>query len=143
MQLAEGLAAAHAERVIHRDLKPGNLRLTPDDRLKTLDFGLAKLLRPAEESALGEGPTESASLTQAVVGTLPYMAPEQLRGEGADHRTDLWAAGVVLYEMATGRRPFEEKLVSALTDAILHQPPPPPGRLKHDLSPRLEEIILK
>jgi TolB-like protein/thioredoxin-like negative regulator of GroEL len=71
------------------------------------------------------------------------MAPEQLRGEAVDARTDIWAAGVVLYEIATGRRPFEEKLVSALTDAILHESPPLPGRLKHDLSARLEEIILK
>ena len=101
-QLADGLAAAHAKQVVHRDLKPGNLRLTPDGRLKILDFGLAKLLKPREGAAGGEGPTESASLTQAVVGTLPYMSPEQLQGEEVDARTDIYAAGVVLYEIANG-----------------------------------------
>jgi len=142
-QLADGLAAAHAKQVVHRDLKPGNLRLTPDGRLKILDFGLAKLLKPREGAAGGEGPTESASLTQAVVGTLPYMSPEQLQGEEVDARTDIYAAGVVLYEMATGRRPFQERTSTALVGAILHTPPSPPRQLKPGLSPRLEDIILK
>ena len=104
-QLAEGLEAAHAEGVIHRDLKPGNLRLTPVGRLKVLDFGLAKLLRPVSDIAH----TESLSQTRGAAGTLPYMAPEQLRSEPADARSDIWAAGVVLYEMATGRRPFPQR----------------------------------
>lgn len=138
-QLAEGLAAAHEQGVIHRDLKPGNLRLTPDGRLKILDFGLAKLLRPVAETAT----TESFTETQAVAGTLPYMAPEQLRGQAADTRTDIWMAGVVLYELATARLPFLEKLPTALADDILHKAPPTPGRLNPELSSRLEEIILK
>ncbi len=138
-QLAEGLAAAHEQHIIHRDLKPGNLRLTADSRLKILDFGLAKLLQPFSATAATESLTES----QVVVGTLPYMAPEQLQGELVDARTDIYAAGVVLYEMATGRRPFQETLSTALTDAILHRPVPPPGRLQPDLSPDLERIILK
>ncbi|MFQ5927922.1 MAG: protein kinase, partial [Terriglobia bacterium] len=141
-QLAEGLAAAHAAGVVHRDLKPGNLRVTPDGRLKILDFGLAKLLRPAVDPA-SAATAESLTETQAVAGTLPYMAPEQLRGETVDARTDLWAAGAVLYEMAAGRRPFEAKLATALTDDILHKPPPSPGRLNPDLSSRLEEITLR
>jgi serine/threonine protein kinase/tetratricopeptide (TPR) repeat protein len=139
-QLAEGLAAAHAEAVIHCDLKPGNLRLTPDGRLKILDFGLAKLLQPASVTALTE------SLSQAhdtVTGTLPYMAPEQLRGEPADARADIWAAGAVLYEMATGRRPFDAKISTALAGDILHKPPPSPRQLKPELSPKLEDITLK
>src|SRR5437867_1212279 len=99
VQLAHGLEAAHREGVMHRDLKPGNLRITPDGRLKILDFGLAKGLRQ------GEG-TDLTSLTTVgeVVGTLAYMAPEQLRGERVDARTDLYAAGAGLYERATGRR---------------------------------------
>ncbi|MGH9602674.1 MAG: protein kinase domain-containing protein [Terriglobales bacterium] len=138
-QLAEALGAAHAEGIVHRDLKPGNLRLTPDGRLKILDFGLAKLLQPVSETA----PTESLRETRGVAGTVPYMAPEQLRDEPVDARTDVWAAGAVLYELATGRRPFEAKLATALTDDIIHHPPPAPRQLQHHLSPRLEDIILK
>ncbi len=138
-QLAEGLAAAHAEGVIHRDLKPGNLRLTPDGRLKILDFGLAKLLQPASGVAAMVSTTE----THAVAGTLPYMTPEQLRGEAADARSDIWAAGAVLYELATGRRPFDAKISTALAGDIQHKPPPPPRQLKPDLSPKVEDVILK
>jgi eukaryotic-like serine/threonine-protein kinase len=101
-QLAQGLEAAHAEGIVHRDLKPGNLRITPDGRLKILDFGLAQLLPKAGEADAAATLTQ----TQVLVGTLPYMAPEQLRGEENDERSDIWAAGAVLYEMATGRRAF-------------------------------------
>lgn len=138
-QLAEGLAAAHEQNIVHRDLKPGNLRITPDGRLKILDFGLAKLVRPFSDA----GMTASVTETHAVSGTLPYMAPEQLQGAPVDPRTDIYAVGTVLYEMATGRLPFQEKLSTNLADAILHKPAPPPGRLKPDISPRLEQIILK
>lgn len=138
MQLAEGLAAAH-EQVVHRDLKPANLRITPDGRLKILDFGLARLLRPVTEAAN----TQSLTATQAVAGTLPYMAPEQLRGDPVDARTDIWAAGVVLCEMCTGRRPFEARTSTALAGDILHQPPTAPSELNPKISPRLEEIIIK
>ncbi|MEE9294687.1 MAG: protein kinase, partial [Phycisphaerae bacterium] len=141
VQLAEGLAAAHEQRVVHRDLKPANLRVTPDGRLKILDFGLAKLVRPDVVSATAT--TESFTETQGVAGTLPYMAPEQLRGEGVDHRTDIWAAGVVLYEMATGRHPFEAKFAAALAADIQTKPPVPPSQLNPKSSRRLEEIILK
>ena len=139
LQLVEGLAAAHEQGVIHRDLKPVILRLTTDERLKILDFGLARLVRclsPMDD-------TESSLDTVVFAGTLPYMAPEQLRGAAGDVRSDIYSAGVVLYELATGRLPFPEKLATALADDILHQAPPPPGRLRPELSPRLEEIILK
>ncbi len=139
MQLAEGLAAAHDHGVVHRDLKPGNLRVTSDGRLKILDFGLAKLRLPVTASAA----TESLSETQAMAGTLPYMAPEQLLGGEIDARTDIHAAGSVLYEMATGQRPFADVERSQLIGAILHRPPLPPTALNPRLSPELERIIGK
>ncbi|HKT70327.1 MAG TPA: protein kinase [Terriglobales bacterium] len=137
-QIAEGLAAAHEHGIIHRDLKPGNLRVTADGRLKILDFGLAQVTRPANL----EEPTQSIA-TDTVSGTLPYMAPEQLAGEPPDQRSDIYAAGTVLYEMATGRRPFTDKLATKLTDAILHQPPVTPRAFNANVSPELERIILK
>ena len=138
-QLAEGLAAAHEQGVVHRDLKPGNLRITADGRLKILDFGLATLRPPTG----GAAAMETYSQTETLAGTLPYMAPEQLRGEPADAHSDIWAAGTVLYEMVTGQQPFNEKVATATADAILHNAPAPPGRLAHRLSPHLEHIILK
>jgi eukaryotic-like serine/threonine-protein kinase len=139
VQLAEGLAAAHERRVVHRDLKPGNLRVTSDGRLKILDFGLAKLWHPSTAS----GATASLSETQAMAGTLPYMAPEQLLGESIDARTDIHAAGSVLYEMATGQRPFAKLEHAQLIAAILRQAPAPPGQLNPQVSPELERIVGK
>ena len=138
-QLAEGLAAAHEHGVVHRDLKPGNLRLTSDRRLKILDFGLAKLRRPVSETAT----TECLSETQTMVGTLPYMAPEQVLGGEIDARTDIHAAGSVLYEMATGQRPFAEVPSGHLIGAILRRPPAEPRKLNPRISPELERIIGK
>jgi eukaryotic-like serine/threonine-protein kinase len=139
IQLANGLACAHQEGVIHRDLKPGNLRITPDGRLKILDFGLARLMEQHGDLA------KTASLTQSqeVTGTLPYMAPEQLRGESTDERSDIWSAGAVLYEMATGQRPYPEKQSAKLIDAILNKPPQDPTALNARLSPGLARVILK
>jgi len=139
IQLAEGLAAAHEQAIIHRDLKPANLRLTLDGRLKILDFGLARLMQPV----VGEEATETLSETRSVAGTLPYMAPEQLQGEFIDARTDIWAAGVVLYEMATGKLPFGGKTSPAMADQILHAQTTSPQRLQAGLSSRLADIILK
>ena len=139
VQLAEGLSAAHDHGVVHRDLKPGNLRVTSDGRLKILDFGLAKLRLPVTASAA----TESLSETQAMAGTVPYMAAEQLLGGAIDARTDLHAAGSVLYEMATGQRPFAEVEHAQLIAAILHRPPRPPTALNPQVSPELERIIGK
>ena len=139
IQLAQGLGAAHEQGIVHRDLKPANLRLTSDGRLKILDFGLAQLMPHASEVGMTATLTES----QKVTGTLPYMAPEQLRGEPAEARTDIWAAGAVLYEIATAHRPFEQKIPSALTDDIIHTAPRPPRSLRPALSPKLEAVILK
>jgi eukaryotic-like serine/threonine-protein kinase len=139
VQLAEGLEAAHDRGIVHRDLKPGNLRLTPDGRLKILDFGLAKLVRPSSETAATETMTEAHGLE----GTLPYMAPEQLRGEAIDARTDIWAAGVVLYEMATGRRAFPEAENARVITAILTKPPSMPSAVHWQASAGLDSIIVK
>jgi serine/threonine protein kinase/predicted Zn-dependent protease len=139
VELAEGLAAAHERGIVHRDLKPGNLRLTSDGRLKILDFGLAQLRSPVLESAT----TESLSDSRVMAGTLPYMAPEQLSGEGVDARTDIHGAGFVLYEMATGQRPFAEVRSGQLIDALMHKSPIPPRTLNPRLSAELERIIEK
>ncbi|HXC87877.1 MAG TPA: tetratricopeptide repeat protein [Candidatus Cybelea sp.] len=138
-QLAEGLAAAHAQGVIHRDLKPDNLHITPDGRLKILDFGLAKLFRPQTEI----DQTQSLDDTHSVSGTLPYMSPEQLRADAVDSRTDIYGAGAVLYEMATAQRPFPENQPTRLIDAILHGSPKPLSSRGSSASVALESIIFK
>lgn len=140
-QAAQGLAAAHERGIVHRDLKPANLRITPDRRLKILDFGLAELFHPGGD--LGVTATATSASTSGPPGTLPYMAPEQLREEKLDHRTDIYAFGAVLYEMATGQRPFPETRGPRLIDAILHQQPTRPTSLNRRLSPGLETVILK
>jgi len=138
-QAAEGLAAAHKQDTVHRDIKPDNVRITPDGRVKILDFGLAQLVQTAENAATAD----SLSQMQTASGTLPYMSPEQLQGEAVDPRTDIHGLGAVLYEMATGQRPFPEHLVAKLVEAILHQPPIPPRALNPRVSAELERIILK
>jgi len=141
-QLGEGLFAAHEQGVVHRDLKPSNLRLTDDGRMKILDFGLAKLFDPTR------GGLKAETLTQSVddghlMGTLQYMAPEQVNGEHIDTRTDIYGVGLVLYEMATHRRPFREKSTPWLIDSILHQAAVAPRTLNPRVSVEMERIILK
>jgi len=139
VQLAQGLAAAHQHGIVHRDLKPGNLRITPDGRLKILDFGLAQFAPHVSQMAQTVTLTKSTELT----GTLPYMAPEVLKGEPADSRSDLWAAGAVLYEMITGKRPFPQNNSALLINQILNEHPVAPSTLAPGLSPSLENVILK
>jgi serine/threonine protein kinase len=138
-QIAEALEEAHEHGIVHRDLKPGNIMVTPKGQVKVLDFGLAKLLRPAADAMA----TQSFTETQGIAGTLPYMAPEQLTGEPIDARTDIYVLGTVLFEMAVGTRPFEEDSVPRLTDAILHQQPVSPRALNSRVSLELERIVLK
>src|SRR6478735_1401281 len=113
VQIAHGLAAAHEKGIVHRDLKPDNLFITRDERVKILDFGLAKLSEPLS-SASGQTGNEDATrraLTNpgVVMGTVGYMSPEQVRGQAIDHRSDIFSFGVILYEMITGRRAFQEE----------------------------------
>jgi serine/threonine protein kinase/tetratricopeptide (TPR) repeat protein len=140
LQLMHGLGAAHEQGLVHRDLKPANLRITPDGRLKILDFGLAQLTPHASE----QGQTATLTKSEEVTGTLPYMAPEQLRGEVTDARSDIWSAGAVLYEMACGKRPFVQSNQPLLINAILNQSPDPP-RTKDGagIPPGLQQIIFK
>lgn len=129
-QVGQGLACAHAAGIVHRDLKPGNLMLLPDGTVKILDFGLAKAR------------DRSVSGSSARLGTVAYMAPEQIRGEVVDARTDLWALGVVLYEMLTGRKPFGGEHEVAIAHGILHDEPVLPSTLRADVSAAMEEIVL-
>ena len=138
IQIADGLAAAHEGGVIHRDMKPGNIRLTGDARVKIVDFGLAKRM-----SGFGYDDTESTTLPGMVVGTLPYMAPEQLHRDTIDARTDVYALGAVLYQMACGQRPFPESKVEPLVHAITHEQPRSPRALNAEVSPSLESVILR
>ena len=136
-QMASGLEAAHRQGVIHRDLKPGNLRVTPEGRLKILDFGLAFLVQAEREA------TASLPITQSYdnAGTLPYMSPEQLEGNKPDERADIWSAGAVLYEMATGVPPFGELKGMRLTGAIRNETPPAPRTRNAKISEGLERVI--
>ncbi len=140
LSLADALDSAHERGLIHRDLKPANIFLTSRGQPKILDFGLVKMVGHAGGMTLeADGLTGPA----AVIGTLAYMSPEQLRGESLDGRTDLFSLGLVLYEMATGRRAFTGSTSAVVSAAILGQEPATPRTLRADLPVRLEEALLK
>jgi eukaryotic-like serine/threonine-protein kinase len=139
LALFDALSAAHGKDVVHRDLKPANIMVGADGRVKVLDFGLARFTEPlgVEDSATRLGLTADGT----ILGTMPYMSPEQIEGRAVDHRTDLFSLGVVLYEMATGQRPFSAHSSAALMSAILRDVPPPVDRVRADTPAGVAALI--
>ena len=141
LQITRGLAAAHERGIVHRDLKPENIFITRDGRAKILDFGLVKLTGHGEAEA--EGPTRRlATDAGAVMGTVGYMAPEQVRGQKVDHRADIFSLGAVLYEMLSGRRAFRGESAADTLSAILKEDPPDLSESNRTVSPALERVVL-
>jgi serine/threonine protein kinase/Tol biopolymer transport system component len=142
LQIAHGLAAAHEKGIIHRDLKPENLFITHDNRLKILDFGLAKLTHPEEHSSSGDAPTMQVATDPGVVmGTVGYMSPEQVRGKPADHRSDIFSFGSILYEMLSGKRAFHGDSPADTMSAILKDDPPELSETARNIPPALQRIV--
>jgi TolB-like protein len=143
VQVADALMASHAKNIVHRDIKPANIFLTPSGQVKVLDFGLAKMLHNVGTDSDGAIDENSLTAVGVIPGTAVYMSPEQARSEEIDFRTDLFSFGVVMYEMATGKKPFSGKNSLMTLDAVLHDRPAPPGVLNPKVPVELEGIIGK
>ncbi len=143
ISLTEALRAAHEKGVIHRDLKPSNVMIDHDGRLKVLDFGLAKLRRPDLDGDSSLIATEAMTKEGMVLGTIPYMSPEQIQGEPVDQRTDIFSFGIMLHEMLCGQRPFQAKNTAALMSSMLRDPPILISEIRPDLPEKLVLTLQK
>jgi serine/threonine protein kinase len=139
VQIARGLDAAHHKGIVHRDLKPENLFITRDERVKILDFGLAKLTQPWQGSELGTSTLTAGTEPGAVMGTVSYMSPEQVRGERTDYHTDIFALGAILYEMLSGSRAFKKPTSAETMAATLTEDPPPISQ--PNIPPSLQRVV--
>jgi len=141
-QIAHGLAAAHEKGIVHRDLKPENLFITKDERIKILDFGVAKLTEPDGNQPQTEIPTRRVDTGAGVViGTVGYMSPEQVQGRAVDHRSDIFSFGVILFEMLSGRRAFQKESAVETMSAILKEDPPDLSETNKTIAPGLERVV--